>query len=139
MGNLPLTMSLVVLGWFNDPINTGIASDRVDMMEVNHFYDEKGKLVFNQIIFFDWSAPDSRYMVRDWKLVKSKSQMPVKDTRTGDYVIVWYDGDLLRVVRCPLIRETWTQHDPELIEREYLPKERRAMLSTPGTARTVLR
>jgi hypothetical protein len=26
------------------------------------------------------------------------------------------------------MRETWTQYDPELIEREYLPRERRREL-----------
>jgi hypothetical protein len=28
------------------------------------------------------------------------------------------------------MRETWTQYDPELVEREYLPKERRRELRT---------
>jgi hypothetical protein len=28
--------------------------DHVDLVEVNHFYDEHGKLVFNQDIFFNW-------------------------------------------------------------------------------------
>ena len=26
------------------------------------------------------------------------------------------------------MRETWTQYDPELVEREFLPKERRKEL-----------
>ena len=47
-----------------------LARDRVDLIEVNHFYDEQGRLVFDQIIFYDWSPMQCRYQVRDWRLLK---------------------------------------------------------------------
>jgi hypothetical protein len=107
-----------------------VARDSVDLIEVNHFYDEYGRLVLDQVIFYDWSAEHSRYMVRAWRLVKNASQLPQRDWQEGGYIAVWQDGEVLRDVRSTAVRETWTQYDPELVEREYLPKEKRRELKT---------
>ena len=57
----------------------------------------------------------------------------------GGYVALWQDcgqgGEILRRVHSQSIRETWTQHDPELVEREYLPKERRKELRSVKATR----
>jgi hypothetical protein len=100
----------------------------VDLIEINHFYDDHGRLVFDQIIYYDWSPAESRYHVRAWRLLKQKAQIPHRNWEHGDYVAVWHDGDLLRKVRAQSIRESWTQYDPELAEREFLPKEKRREL-----------
>jgi hypothetical protein len=105
-----------------------VARERVDLMEVNHFYDEQGRLVFDQVIFYDWSPEHSRYMVRAWRLVKNPTQLPERDWREGGYLAVWQDGEVVRRVQASSMRESWTQYDPELAEREYLPKERRKEL-----------
>jgi hypothetical protein len=107
-----------------------VARETVDLIEVNHFYDEHGRLVFDQVIFYDWSAGDARYMVRAWRLVKNPAQLPQRDWKDGGYSALWQDGEVLRQVRSRSIRESWTQYDPELVEREYLPKERRKELRT---------
>ena len=116
---------VVVLGI--NPVED-VARERVDLMEVNHFYDEQGRLVFDQVIFYDWSPEHSRYMVRAWRLEKNPTQLPERDWRDGGYQAVWQDGEILRRVQAASMRETWTQYDPELVEREYLPKERRKEL-----------
>ncbi len=108
-----------------------VACDRVDLAEVNHFYDEHGKRVFDQVIFYDWSPAMSRYQVRAWRLLKSPGQYPTKNWERGDWSAVWHDGEVLREVRATSFRETWTQYDPELIERDYLPKEKRRDLVKP--------
>jgi hypothetical protein len=112
-----------------------VARESVDLIEVNHFYDEHGRLVFDQVIFYDWSAGDARYMVRAWRLVKNPAQLPHRDWRDGGYAALWQDGEVLRHVRSHAIRESWTQYDPELVEREYLPKERRKELRTVKLSR----
>ncbi len=112
-----------------------VARESVDLIEVNHFYDEHGRLVFDQVIFYDWSAGDARYMVRAWRLVKNPAQLPHRDWRDGGYATLWQDGEVLRHVRSRSIRESWTQYDPELVEREYLPKERRKELRTVKLSR----
>lgn len=107
--------------------------ESVDLIELNHFYDESGRLVFDQVIFYDWSSSDSRYQVRAWRLVNSHSQRPIRDWANGGgaiYIAAWQDGDIFRRVESPSFRETWTQFDPELVEREQLPKEFRRELRT---------
>jgi hypothetical protein len=107
-----------------------VARESVDLIELNHFFDEHGRLVFDQVIFYDWSATDARYNVRAWRLVKNPAQLPQRDWATGGYSATWQDGEQLRHIQSRSIRETWTQYDPELVEREYLPKERRKELRT---------
>jgi hypothetical protein len=108
--------------------------DRVDLVEINHFFDEQGRLVFDQLIFYDWCAVQNRYNVRDWRLLKSPAQIPVRNWKDRDFVAVWHDfkeRDVLRKVVAKMMRETWTQYDPELVEREFLPQEKRRELSKP--------
>ena len=130
------------MGTINVAIAVGMASvclhptepvtqDAVDLIEVNHFYDEHGKLVFDQVIFYDWSAATSRYHVRAWRLLKSPGQVPRRNWKRRDFVSLWHDGDMLRQVRATSMRETWTQYDPELMDREHLPKQRRRELGKP--------
>lgn len=104
-----------------------VARDRVDLVEVNHFYDDNGRLVFDQVLFYDWCDEAGRFQVRAWRLLKLRSQWPVRDAR-GGYTCTWHDGEKLRHVRAAAFRETWGQHDPELIERAALPREHRREL-----------
>lgn len=108
-----------------------VTVDEVDLIEVNHFYDEQGRLVFDQIIFYDWSGADNRFHVRDWRLLKSPAQLPRRNWNQDVFWAIWHDGELLRKVRAKCIHETWTQYDPELMEREHLPKEKRRQLRKP--------
>jgi len=86
--------------------------DQVDVIEVNHFYDENGKLVFDQLIYYDWNRVDCRYDIVAWQLLKDQ----VMD-RDG---VIWWDTKLHRV-RTKIWRESWTQYDPELQSRESFP------------------
>ena len=105
--------------------------DRVDLVEVNHFFDEHGKRVFDQIIFFDWQPRECEHRVRAWRLLKTESQLPVRDWDRGDWRMLWTDGEWLREVRAATYRETFTQYDPEVEDRDYLPKEQRKELAKP--------
>ncbi|WP_145056962.1 hypothetical protein [Lignipirellula cremea] len=106
------------------PVET-VIGESVDLIEINHFYDEQGRLVFDQVIFYDWSEERSCYAVRAWRLLKKREQAPTRDWRTGDYRAMWRDGETLREIRSPAMRISWTQYDPELRNREILPKEDR--------------
>ena len=108
-----------------------VASDTVDLIEWNHYYNEHGKLVFQQLIFYDWSTADCHYHVRAWRLLKRPAQLPHRNWKLGDYVAIWHDrqgGNVLRKVRAKTIRHTWTQYDPEVDERVFLPQKRRREL-----------
>lgn len=130
-----------------------VARESFDLVEVNHFYDEHGKLVFDQVLFYDWAPPYTgpmtddpqtrcidetapefndirtenwRYQCRAWRLVKTPHILPQRDWQHGGYICgPWEDKDQMRIVRAAAIRETWTQEDPELYERRFLPKEKR--------------
>lgn len=133
MGSITVSLALCLAGVQYEPMDR-TARDSVDLMEINHFYDEQGRRVLDQLIFYDWNAHDGRYDVRAWRLIKSPNQLPRRDWRVGGYVVLWYDTKdrrFLRKVRSRLLRETWTHYDPELVEREHLPQERRRDLSRP--------
>jgi hypothetical protein len=106
------------------------------LIEVNHYHDEDAKLVFRQILFYDWNARDSRYEIYAWRIYKHDSQIPLKNHRTGKYEATWRDfkdRDVLRKTTSDLFRETWTQFDPELEDREFLPQgERRQLREVPA-------
>jgi hypothetical protein len=105
-----------------------VAADRVDLIEVNHYYDEHGRLVFDQIIFYDWSATSNRYHVRDWRMLKTPAQIPHRSWKQGKFIAIWRDDGVLRKVEAKAARESWTQYDPEFVEREFLPKDMRKKL-----------
>lgn len=123
-------LSLVLTALSILPTND-VVRESCDLLEVNHFYDEQGRLVFDQFIAWDWDG--SRFQVRAWRLIKHESQIPQRDHKHGGYVATWNDGDVTRSVRSGSMRETWLQHDPALADREYLEKEKRRELKRSNT------
>lgn len=99
--------------------------ERADLVEWNHFFSEYGKPVFVQLIWYEYRPVEGEYRVRAWKLAKYESQRPIRDHRTGDWVTTWTDGETFREIRADAFRESWTQYDPELHDRDFLPKEQR--------------
>jgi hypothetical protein len=100
----------------------------VDLVELNHFLDDHGREVFRQVVFFDWSRKNRQFEVRAWRLIKHPSQLPRQaDSRSG-YVIRWQDKSMTREVRAKTIRETWSQEDPERVNRAMLPENQRRPL-----------
>ncbi len=124
MGTMTTSVAALLAAICLNPVED-VARDRVDLIELNHFYDEKGRLVFDQVIFYDWEPIRGRYDVRAWRLLKKQTQVPHRDWQNRKFVAVWHDGEILREVEAETIRESWTQYDPELVEREFLPKDKR--------------
>ncbi|MEM7453387.1 MAG: hypothetical protein AAF456_03425 [Planctomycetota bacterium] len=103
-------------------------SEKVDLVEINHYSDSRGNGVLDQAIYYQWSVEHGRFQVVDYKLLKSTAQEPVRDS-SGDYFSVWHDGHVLRIVQAHSCEQTWTQFDPEHREREKLPHELRQGLA----------
>lgn len=101
--------------------------DRVDVLETNHFFDENGRHVFTQHIYYTFCHGDCRHHVIAWRMHKTDHQIPHLDSR-GGFTQIWVDADQLRCVRIWSLRETWTQFDVELIERQWLAREARREL-----------
>ncbi|TWT30701.1 hypothetical protein [Blastopirellula retiformator] len=100
--------------------HTPAVHDRVDLIEVNHLYDCGGRHVLDQIIFWDWDR--DRFTVRAWRLIKDGNCLPRRN-RNGVYVSYWRDMYTMRKVVAPRKRETWTNYDPEVADREVLPMD----------------
>jgi len=98
----------------------------VDRIEFNHYSSASGDHVFDQLIFYSWSAQRKRFDVRDWRTCKDDSMLP-RRTRDG-WKVIFYDGDIPREVTTKSLRETWTFRDPELLERDKLAIDQRLPL-----------
>ncbi|GAA5509887.1 hypothetical protein [Novipirellula caenicola] len=109
-------------------------TERVDMIELNHFVDENGREVFQQLIFYDWSKQEKRFHVRAWRLVKKPSQLPTRRWNPTLYECVWHDDGVRKMVTSASMRETWSQQDPERVNREFLSEDRRIPLWDSHTA-----
>src|SRR5687767_2601853 len=98
-----------------------VAVDTVACLERNHFYDNEARLIFIQII--GWERD---HHVRFWVLEKEHR---IQKDFTGGYVLRFDDAGIMREIRSPNYNETWTQEDPELLDRDLLPKADRRPLS----------
>jgi len=105
-----------------------MSRQHVDLIEHNHFVDENGREVFQQVVFYDWSAINRRFHVRAWRLVKSADQMPTRQFDPPRYECRWNEEGHQRMVTAPQMKETWTQQDPERLNRAFWPEERRVPL-----------
>lgn len=94
------------------PLQDAQIVNRVDVIELNHFYDSRtGQEVFKQWLF--WDLKDGEWELVDWRLHKGEQ------VRDG---LLLVDGKL---IKSPIVMETYTDFDRELIAREKTPKEKR--------------
>ncbi len=100
----------------------------VDLVELNHFLDDNGREVFRQVVFFDWCGEQRQFHVRAWRLVKQPSQLPRRVWEPSGYLVRWQDKSVTREVWSKSMRETWTQEDPERVNRRILPENERRPL-----------
>ncbi|MFP6677033.1 MAG: hypothetical protein VB878_18255 [Pirellulaceae bacterium] len=125
---MTFTLTLLLATFTGNSVDRTVV-DRVDLIEVNHYYDN-GRHVLDQTIFYEWNEYDKRFQIRDWRPLKRDAQFPHYDWRRGEYVTRWFDGGVMREVRSTAFRETWTRYDPEFVERNILPKTARRLLSS---------
>jgi hypothetical protein len=100
-----------------------VRRDTVDVIELNHVYNDCGAATITQWVFWEQSGGELRVVA--WRLCKPR--MVVERHRDG-YRLLWHDGETLREVRAACYRESWTQHDVEVTDREAWPKESRREL-----------
>jgi len=125
----PAAVFLVVILSMGEGPDREVLRDSVDVVELNHFYDDEGKPVFDQLIFYRWE-PAGFHRLIDYRLVKSRECLPQRQQH--GWFSLWWDEGELRRVDAASYRETWTQYDPELVDRENHPKG-----SRPGLRKRV--
>ncbi len=130
-----LLLSLSALGGHSHAL---AAEDSVDVIEINHFVNDSGQVQLDQVIFYDWSPSQSRYIVRAWRSLKTPTQLPMK-LPGGGYQAIWHDsrdGNVMRKVHAKSVIETWTTYDPETVNQEYLDRNLRRELAQRKPAKT---
>jgi len=131
-----ITLCLVLCATISHKGNF-VAEEVVDLIELNHFYDQQGRLVYDQVIFYERAPESGRFQVRAWCLVEDRESLnrrPIKNHQTELYQVDWFDTDqrLLRKVTSRLYRESWTQIDPERTNKKIHDERLRiAMIQSP--------
>jgi hypothetical protein len=108
-------------------LNSQPAPVRVDVVEINT-YERDGEIVLRQALLRRWLrlANGSSHYVEEWRVITSEPQTR-KRGNSVSVTITTSDG--MHTLQTRSLRETTTDHDPELREREiYSPEQRRAYL-----------
>ena len=100
----------------------GVVQDRCDVIEVNHYHGDDGRLIQTQVIFWDYQDDKPGEQVAAWRLWKNPSRLPTKNQFTGEWELLFNDEGTMRMVTAGSYRETWTQFDREMESRRDLPK-----------------
>jgi hypothetical protein len=107
-----------------------VADLKCDRLVLNTYYNEAGHFCFSQVLFQDWDCRggDWDYFTRAYRIVRKGEMCPQRDWEHGGYSLRWKDGDVWRRIQAPAYTVSDTQFDPEVLEREILPKEQRREL-----------
>ena len=105
---------------------TEVLTDRVDVLELEHFYDAaRGGKVFDQWIGWRWNG--ERHEVVFWRFT-ARNRIVLRIRGKQALFMVGEKDDCLRVVWFNGFRETWDVVDHEVEDREKLPSvERRGL------------
>jgi hypothetical protein len=97
------------------PQPVGVTDHDCDIAEINHYHNEQGCEVFTQIIA--WKLTFLGEVCDGWALAKNAGYAPGSITVSR--------GEKLQRLRYRHLRETWTQHDPEVEDRGRWNYQRR--------------
>ena len=96
----------------------------VDLIQVH----TDTKAVIQQVLF--WSRyPDGELHVREWRLLgKTKNNPRITHSLYSGCECSWMENDVECRVRAPAFQESQSPVDPELLDRDKLPKPKRDLL-----------
>src|SRR5688500_9850771 len=96
-----------------------------DQIEVNHVFAADTGCVHLEQLIFRCVAPDE---IRDWRML-AKTGLPKRDFQSNYWIVRWVEDGTLVEVRAREVVETWSDHDREILEREWLPQEARRRIN----------
>lgn len=127
-------MTALVLVWMlTSGSKEAVIEERVDTQEINYVFDNQGKLVLDQIIWYRWRWWNGKYECHlvDWRLCfKCPGCYYVDRLPSGDRRTVFYDekSGVIRIIIAKVHDETRSLYDREMTERDRLPEARRELL-----------
>lgn len=125
-------MALVLLLLSILPSNR-VVTDTYDMVEVNHLYDDQARLVFSQVIWWDFFPGENDFHVQDWRFIKNPTILPrAKGCRYESFFYDYKTPKVWRRVWASQHKETWTQYDPERHDLVDYPQNFRKKLRIPN-------
>ena len=134
-------------------IDQPVVCSRADIVEVNHCFDASWRLMFDQVIW--WELADDGYRVVDWRILYNVRCCGGQNVAGGPpafkgghatprycharrrWISTWYDEKCRtrREVAAVGFRETETQFDPELKDRQRHPERDRRGLAKKSQPR----
>jgi hypothetical protein len=135
------SLFLLLLGFVSTrDAEHGCLAERVDLIELNHFYDPQGRHVYDQVIFYNRHPGSGKFQVRAWCLVEDRESLnrrPIFQVETGLYRVDWLDSDqqVLRRIESRLHRESWSHVDPERMDKKKHDERLRLSLAQPPKKR----
>jgi hypothetical protein len=101
---------------------------RAARIELNTWYDEKGKPSFDQYIFWEYDREDGMYHVIDWCRPKGASHRRLEGGGHLVSFLIRGRGRSRHEVYSRCFVRTHTHWDPEIQDRQHLPEESRSGL-----------
>ena len=103
----------------------------VDLIELNHHYDDLGRHCYDQVVLWRWSEDYRRYDVADWTLVERLEQYPTRG-HTGLWIVIVDKSTSINgrwMIVSSMYRETWSFiKDPERMNKRYFNEKYRVGL-----------
>lgn len=120
---------ILLLFIFGNPGRIGYIEDRTDLVEINHKFDRNdGKHIFDQVIFWERRPENGKYRVRGYVMVEDREDLNRRPKRVpGGYEVIWLEGERLHRLFAPIMRESWTDYDPEQEDARKWPSVNRNM------------
>lgn len=128
-----LLLPLLIASVAGSGNRNGNVCERVDMIELNHHYDDLGRHNYDQVIFYEWCPEYKRFHVIAWCLVDDEGKrLPQRSAARRDWTVSWRERDasVQREVKANLFRETWSQIDPERDNKRLLEEKYRLSLAS---------
>lgn len=130
-----LIIIVMLCGYDGSPIQSphdGYVHDHVDVVEINHYYDERGGLVLDQAVYYDWSPAKKEYVARDWRLIKNgREQVSEEELKERSRKMPEIDG--VKVPYTP----TWIGHKMVPVKQRDGPYRYMAVWQDGRTPRKV--
>ena len=96
----------------------------VDVIELNHVYDDRCQIRFHQLIYWRWHVSDRKFHVAHWRMVDEQHYVARHGLGFRDCYQM-PDFGMRYTVDANSYRETWTQYDRELLDHAEWPVDRR--------------
>lgn len=122
MAETVLLLAAGLMGGDGDPCHP-VHHFFADCVELNSYFGSDGVRNLSQLIWWDWHMGRQEYGVVAWMMAKHDNHRPTRH-RNGWRTIYW-TGQGMFVITAASRRITWTQYDPEILDRAKTPREGR--------------